>query len=443
MFNRGNVERRKPSSENMTHIPMPIRTETKKGANILRRHNQTVIPISLCCCCFVLLIIIGVWSLVPSSTTPTVSNATGACDGYDGVLYISQGDAEGAAGTIFFLFVLNQLQYADRYNLIPWVHLSNVSKYVYDPQVHGFSPPTTFTMFNGVNVSWVQYIDPTDQQRYPFPGKPVQVQSPLTKQTITVYGTGVWNSYFHSVSHFSPHDLSCRNKPLIQFTHRQIIPALHVHCPWSLRAWRYGGLPPGLRQAKLKYDDWLAPMRQRGNALVQKYIRVRSHIQNLADQANPSAHCLAVHIRHSDKANRRKRIPVRTFLRYVQAYVEYQIGQQPSPFSVFVATDSSKVLDEMESTWPANVLTHIRSQGSHVVRSNNTTAVFAMGVSHHLTNTQVLVDIVAMSKCQFLLHGFSAVSEAVHYLNPNLHRQSVNLEVAKPKSILKFRDMLF
>ena len=47
---------------------------------------------------------------------------------------------------------------------------------------------------------------------------------------------------------------------------------------------------------------------------------------------------------------------------------------------------------------------------------------------HHRTNTEVLVDILAMAKCNWFLHGLSAVSEAVFYWNGNLHYRSVNLE---------------
>jgi hypothetical protein len=40
------------------------------------------------------------------------SSISGAYQSYDNVLHISQGDGEGAAGTIvLFLFVLNQLSY--------------------------------------------------------------------------------------------------------------------------------------------------------------------------------------------------------------------------------------------------------------------------------------------------------------------------------------------
>jgi hypothetical protein len=385
----------------------------------------------------------------------------GACHGYSGVLHISQGDVEGAAGTIFFLFVLNQLMYAEKHNLIPWIHMDDVSHYVYDTKVHGEDalPPQerNFSILQVVNASWINYIDPTSQQRYPFAGRPVKLQTHMIRQWITVKGNGVWTSYFEPVSNFSPLDESCTSLPLIHLTHSQIVPGLHVHCPWSLRAWRYGGLPPGLRRDELSYQDWFAPMRQRGNELLQKYVRPQPYLQQAADQANPtglasshttSGRCLALHIRHSDKANRRKRIAVKTFLPYVKIYVEEQLRFLDSPSSygsiqngreqpqytnppfVYLATDSDRVIQEIQTTWPANLVQFIHWQ-TQVVRSNDTTPVFTLTSSHHVTNVQVLVDILAMSKCKYLLHGLSAVSEATHYFNPILHNQSINLDVQR------------
>jgi hypothetical protein len=361
----------------------------------------------------------------------------GACDGYNGVLYVAQGDVEGAAGTIFFLFVMNQLIYADKHNLLPWVHLNNISHYVFDPQEHNSQPPRSFLMLQGVNVSWASYEDPISQEQITFPGKPIQVQSPLTAQLVTVSGNGVWNSYFDPASDFSPDDVSCRSKPLIRLTHKQIIPALHIFSPWSVRAWRYGGLPPSLRQDNLSYHDWFAPMRKHGHEMVKKYFHIQPQLRQMANVANPASKCLALHIRHSDKANRRRRIPVKKFLPFVEAYVQEHRTITFTP-TVYLATDSHKVVQEIETTWPQEIVSRMRWQ-SEVVRSNNKTPVFTLS-SHHVTNTQVLVDIVAMSKCQHLLHGLSAVSEAVHYFNPTLHNQSVNLELPKHSSVAEFQE---
>jgi hypothetical protein len=250
------VERRKPGSGESSFDP--ISDERSRRQSSRRTGSQhRFMSLSVCLLIGSAILVVGTFrrlffvvverdnTAIPSqSTTSAAPNQQyqGACHGYSGVLHISQGDVEGAAGTIFFLFVLNQLMYAEKHNLIPWIHMNEVSHYVYDPKVHGQDvlPPEErrFSMLQGVNASWVQYIDPNSQQRYPFAGRPVKLQTQMTRQWITVKGNGVWTSYFEPVSQFSPLDESCTSLPLIHLTHSQIVPGLHVHCPWSLRAWR-------------------------------------------------------------------------------------------------------------------------------------------------------------------------------------------------------------
>ena len=39
-----------------------------------------------------------------------------------------------------------------------------------------------------------------------------------------------------------------------------------------------------------------------------------------------------------------------------------------------------------------------------------------------------LVDIQAMARCDYFVHGASAMAEAVHYTNPGLHKRSCMVE---------------
>jgi hypothetical protein len=369
----------------------------------------------------------------PDRNLPTTNEA---CRGYRGILHIAQGDAEGAAGTVFFLFVLNQLLYAQEYNLIPWIHLNNVSHHVFDAKVHGSALSTPLVVSALVKPSWLGFQDPIAQKSFGYPGPPPKATSSLGTRssqtaTVTVTGNGVWDSYFQPVSDFSPSDPSCRQLPLVRLSYPQIIPGLHLNCPWSLRAWRYGGLPPSLRNDSATYSEWFRPMRQRGSRMVKKYIKFHPYMLKEAQHANPSSRCLAVHVRHSDKANRRQKIPLKRFYPYIDAYLE-----QAPQGKVFLATDSSVVLQELQSL-PQYQDRILWQEGA--ARSQNTTSVFRQH-DHHYTNVQVLVDILAMSHCQFLLHGLSAVSEAVLYLNPALqsHNHSVNLELPKRTNVPDF-----
>jgi hypothetical protein len=61
------------------------------------------------------------------------------------------------------------------------------------------------------------------------------------------------------------------------------------------------------------------------------------------------------------------------------------------------------------------------------IRSDTATPVFTMA-SHHRTNVEILVDILALSNCAFMLHGLSVVSDAAMSMEYDLIYQSVNLE---------------
>jgi hypothetical protein len=461
------LERRRPPVEGPGQTtnsgPMNALRDTPptSTSTILTRRDKAphVTLIVLCC----LLLFVWLYSnrldlqegthLSDAPIKNKVAATNSVCDGYGGILHISQGDSQGAAGTIFFLFVVNQLLYAEKFNLLPWVHLNNVSHYVYDPLVHGSGTSVAFQALHGFVPSTTAFVDPISKQQLLFPGRPIQQTNSLQRQTETVTGNGVWESYFEPVSTFTPGD--CPHLPLLRLTPSQLI-SIHIHWPPSVRAWRYGGMPPSLIQPDLTYDQWFAPMRDRGSALLEKYVRPKQHLVEMARRVvslrHSPQHCLAIHIRHSDKANRRKRIPVKKFLPYAQAYYEEVVmrtnnnnSNSNNTFSdnavIFLATDSHKVIHDIQRDWPSDLVDRMTWQtGATIVRSNDTTPVFKMS-SHHETNTQVLVDILALSKCEFMLHGLSAVSEAAMYLNRGLQyrNHSVNLETAKHSTVEDFR----
>jgi hypothetical protein len=81
----------------------------------------------------------------------------------------------------------------------------------------------------------------------------------------------------------------------------------------------------------------------------------------------------------------------------------------------------------------------IRSQGPYVVRSFKQDFLPHYLERHHRVNAEVLVDILALSRCSLLLHSYSAVAEASLYLNPS--QLSVNLEDPNVKSSAQFETL--
>ena len=356
-----------------------------------------------------------------------------ACDGYRGIYHIEKGDIGGAAGTIFFQFVIGQLIWAELYHFKPWVYLNNVSYVIYDPVVHGRGPGVTFRMLSGMNISYIQRAD--GHWRDAYPGPPENIDGLVPKE-FHMDGNGVWENYFEPVSDFVPGDRSCQNKPLVTMDLYLITPGVHGFAPWAPRCWRYQYLPDYVTKPHLPLHEWLEPQRRIAHRVLNKYIHFLPSIQQAASSANPdcSLHqenksCLGIHIRQSDKAAGRRQIGTDEFLPYVEAFV------QAGGNWIYLATDSGKVLQHVQSHWPAYLQSKIRTLGDNVVRSNDHQAVFDIA-SHHRTNTEILIEILALSKCQFLVHGLSAVTETSIWINVDLHDTSVNLEdpdYLKPK----------
>jgi len=362
-----------------------------------------------------------------------------ACRRYRGIYHIEKGDIGGAAGTIFFQFVIGQIIWAEKYNFKPWVYLNNVSHIVYDPVVHGNNNTgVNFTMQKGMEISLIRR--PMGHRRDAYPGKPIDSPNNLRSFHYNFDGNGVWDNYFEPISDFIPGDKSCQNKPLVTMNLYQVTPGVHGFSDVP-KCWRYDYLPDYITKPHIPLNDWLAPQRRSAHDVLKRYIRFKPHIKVKAENVNPNCSietnnsCIGIHIRHSDKAAGRRILDTDEFLPYVEAFLNAG-GKW-----VYLATDSEKVIAHIKTRWPDNVLKVIRSMGDDVIRSNGVQAVFDLG-SHHRTNTEILVEILALSYCQFMIHGLSAVTESSIWINIDLHHTSVNLEDQDHSDEKEFGDLV-
>lgn len=276
-------------------------------------------------------------------------------------------------------------------------------------------------MIDGMRIGWAR--DRRDLVGYIFPGKPQQKDGmKLWHKPYTVKGTGVWEHYFMPVSDFAPGDPSCRDKPIVFMDESQVVPGIHTQAPWGSRAWRFSGVDY-LNQHHLSLDEWFKPQRKTAAISTKRYIRFNADTEQRAACALPNPKgTLGMHIRHGDKWIERQVIPVKAFLPYAKAFVKNGGG------SIFIATDSALVMEEIKKVWPEYVRSHIVHQEAVQALSRNGTAAFDLVSSKHQRNTEGLTDLLALSKCTYFLHSLSALYEAVFYLNPGLVERLVNLE---------------
>jgi len=373
------------------------------------------------------------------TSVPTKRPASqGACDGYAGILHIQHGDWGGASGTIFFQYMTALLQWADQHNYKPWVHMNDVSVPVYDPVVHSQGPKTEFTMMNGMEIGSAR--DAQDPFGYTFPGKPRlkgDVEKPYP-ENFEFEGTGIWEHYFEPLSDFSPGDASCLDKPLVAFEYDQVMPGLHSHAPWTSRPWRYW-MPEYIRKSDESFADWFKPQRKHAADTTKRYIRFNAEMEQRAACAHPNTeNSLGMHIRHGDKEASRDYIPVKDFLPFCEAFVNGGGGD------IYLATDSGLVFEEIVREWPERVSSHVVRQPAVEGLSRNDTAAFSLGISAHRTNVEALTDALAMSKCTYLLHGLSALSEVAFFINPGFDgacRQFGKRSKESGPNLLQKRDL--
>ena len=288
----------------------------------------------------------------------------------------------------------------------------------------------------GIRVELWNASDP----RTLYPSKPAIKESQFTLEDFTVHGNGIWNSYFAPVSDFVPGDESCRNKPLLEMDEVLVNPGLQLYAPDALRAWWYDGVPAELwwkeqqqqehdRDGAPRWKEWVSLVRSQAHALVGEYYRFRPYLQRRAAEVNPvtpEQPCLGLHLRNGDKqGEHRRKIQPKEFEPYLDAFAN--AGGR----AVYVSSDSHRALQFINNTLPERLSRLLRSQGRFVVRSTKLDwpAHYIASDQRHRVNSEVLVDILALSRCQLILHGFSTTSEAAIYLNyPMLHNRSVNLE---------------
>jgi hypothetical protein len=393
----------------------------------------------------------------------------GACHGYDGILRISQGDPWSGAGTLFFLHIVNQITYAEKHNLLPWVYLNSVSKYVYDPVVHERGGDKNGRVImetielklgkimrkkrrvgkdkHGKNV----YLKFHDEDLL-LPGSPLLDDKHVRQENVTLVGNGIWESYFEPISPVTTESLrtdsSCASLPVVELPEKVIFPGMHYFCPWVVRSWVYPPLAEELKPDKhTTIHDWFQPQRQRASDIVKRYFRPRLWLAKAVEEANPTGRalvedteektkaptCLAIHIRMTDKGHGREIVKLKYFRPYAEAFVE--AGGE----SIFLATDDVNVPFRIKQNWPSKVSSRIRMQSN--VHRGTDKAVFQIAPAH-AANTEALIDMYSMSKCSLILHGQSAMTEASIYLNfPELHEHSVDLDDPDHMSVKEFASV--
>jgi hypothetical protein len=366
-------------------------------------------------------------------------------------LFISKTFKKAGAGTLFFQSVVDSLLYSEHYKLQPWVHINDASnRHCYDSSYHGrLGKNYTLQHLTG-HITHIRSKDKMKCPSKPFtrPGPPSgHVGIAGTTQNVDIIGNGLWNSYFEPVLPTmcnDEYDLSLclpPELPIYEMTLEQIIPGMHRCSEFGVRGWPFKGIPEALLpQPTQTIQDWLWTSRERAARIVQKYYKPLPWLVSKIDQANPFEECLAVHIRLTDKGSGRDKKGLEYYQPYIEAYADAMKATDNA--KIYIATDDGTVVPTIQQSWSAEISKRIIVQ-PNVVRSNTTQPTFALLKNDkHRSNTEVLVEMYAMSKCQYFVHGFSGMAEAVVYINPALHHRSVNVDDPNKPTPTEFRNLI-
>lgn len=391
-------------------------------------------------------------------TDSSMKNQTGICNNYRGILHIRHGDEFAASGTLFFVYIINHILYAKQYNLLPWIHL-DPQGVCYDVKIHGNSTNVIALPGGMATACKLKFLSAkvgkvcgNAKRPKSHPGD-IHVTSNYNSnnRSLPIYGNGIWPSYFEPLLQNDWYnDPSCQQLPLVQIDPELVSPGMHRCAEWAVRPWQVVGMPPRLsaQWRKITLHAWFGEMRQRAYAVVAQYYRPQPWLQQEIESANPSNRkCLAMHIRMTDKGHGRTLIPLEAFLPYAQAYTDSTAtarGSDPKNYTIYLATDDSHLLERLEQSWPKQVVERIVYRTNTLRSPGNATAVFDLHASNrHRTNTEALVEVYAMSRCQFIVHGYSAMAEAAIYINyPILHNHSVCLENEQNMSVAEFQSLV-
>jgi hypothetical protein len=234
---------------------------------------------------------------------------------------------------------------------------------------------------------------------------------------------------------------------------------LHRNTAWAVHAYYFGGGVDDRRVTNFHemnatlYAEW----RKEGTRVTRGYFSARPELLKTADevwaellkskksgtQEKGGVKVLGMHMRGSDKthnagntgfgpgqtvpAKNENRFLVRPniYLPYVTQYLEKHPGSL-----AYAATDDAAFLEEIH-TWPAEVLSRV------VWRDIKRTRTFSRLFGHHKSEADskteaenAMLDILLLSKCNFLLQASSSVAEAAIFFSKDGHlaQDSIHLQ---------------
>lgn len=233
------------------------------------------------------------------------------------------------------------------------------------------------------------------------------------------YSNEVWTQYFEPIMPLSYDDLqlclkaNLKDKNIQEWLHHltsdQAVKISEEH-PDSVYSFPFGKW----RSEDLgSLDDWYAQQRAKGRETIGKYVKPKAHIMEKVESFSrkhfSDAFVLGVHIRGTDLHYAPVVSPAEYF-----PHIDACRENHPD-MKIFLATDQAQYIDVFKNRYKDDLIY------SDCFRSDNEVAPFLRKeISPYSKGEDVLLDILLLSRADFLIKGSSNVGEMALYFNKDL-----------------------
>lgn len=224
----------------------------------------------------------------------------------------------------------------------------------------------------------------------------------------------VWENFFEPVSNITAAQLDNLDPKEITFISPEELRRLFIG---------EGDEPPTKYNDRTK--QWWYLQRTMGARITADYVRIRPEIEHATNQfyrKHFADHTvLGIHLRGTDKSTRLDGKPhpgPSQFTRIIPPmeyfpYIDQFVSQNPKG-KLFVATDQCQFLTTLMEQYGDRVIK------TTATRSQTEKAVFNRSGHGYQKGVEVLMDALLLSKCDFLLKCMSNVGEVAIYFNPDM-----------------------
>ena len=171
-------------------------------------------------------------------------------------------------------------------------------------------------------------------------------------------------------------------------------------------------------------NEFYLKNRKIANEIITTYLKINDHITEKVDlfwKKNLSLYnyVIGIHLRGTDKDKNiggRKVLPSEYY-----KYIDYLLNKHNNSI-IFLATDDPSYLFIVKEKYKEKIV-YI----DDIARNSSNILYCDLG-NNYKKGEDVLIDCLCLSKCDFLIHSSSAVSEFAIYYNINLHEHNFNLQ---------------